>query len=163
MAAEDFPFAQCRGNPHAPGTAGGEASRGSRATRHQEISAPAFEAGLIGRTRRAGLIPPWPQRRNSCFLKRAMDMPLQTHDSNFIDSRRLIAGLKNALDMNYARVLDSARQQWERNFAGKDPSDACVSVRITSGQGQKSSLACGGILRKSGHSFLNGNGRRLLA
>ena len=97
------------------------------------------------------------------FLNRAMDTPLKTHDSNFIDSRRLIAGLKHALDLNYARVLDSARQQWERNFAGKDPSDACVSVRITSGEGQKSSLACGGILRKSGHSFLNGNGRHLLA
>ena len=97
------------------------------------------------------------------FLNRAMDTPLKTHDSNFIDSRRLIAGLKHALDLNYARVLDSARQQWERNFAGKDPSDACVSVRITSGEGQKSSLACGGILRKPGHSFLNGNGRHLLA
>jgi len=92
-----------------------------------------------------------------------MDMPLQIHDSNFIDSRRLIAGLKHVLDLNYVRVLDSARQQWERNFAGKDPSDACVSVRITSGEGQKSSLACGGILRKPGHSFLNGNGRHLLA
>jgi len=97
------------------------------------------------------------------FLNRAMDMPLKTHDSNFIDSHRLIAGLKHALDLNYARVLDSARQQWERNFAGKDPSDACVSVRITSGEGQKSSLACAGILRKSGHSFLNGNRRRSLA
>jgi len=97
------------------------------------------------------------------FLNRAMDMPLQIHDSNFIDSRRLIAGLKHALDLNYARVLDSARQQWERNFAGKDPSDVCVSVRITSGEGQKSSLACAGILRKSGHSFLNGNRRRSLA
>ena len=73
-----------------------------------------------------------------------MDTPLQTHDRNFIDNRRLIAGLKHALDLNYARVLDSARQQWERNFAGKDPSDACVSVRITSGEGQKSSLACAG-------------------
>jgi hypothetical protein len=92
-----------------------------------------------------------------------MDAPLQTRNSNIIDSHRLIAGLKHALDMNYARVLDSARQQWERNFAGKDPSDACVSVRITSGEGEKSSLACGGILRKSGHSFLNGNDRRLLA
>jgi hypothetical protein len=97
------------------------------------------------------------------FLKRAMDAPLQTRNTNIIEGHRLIAGLKHALDMNYARVLDSARQQWERNFAGKDPSDACVSVRITSGEGQKSSLACGGILRKSGHSFLNGNGRGLLA
>ena len=51
-----------------------------------------------------------------------------------IDSRRLITGLRHALDVNYARVLDDARQRWERYFEGNDPSDACVSVRITSGK-----------------------------
>ena len=76
---------------------------------------------------------------------------------NIIDSRRLIAGLKHALDMNYARVLATARAQWERNFEGKDPSDACVSVRITSGK------PMAGILKKPAGSFLHAGARILLA
>lgn len=81
---------------------------------------------------------------------------LQTHDAaeNIIDSRRLITGLKHALDMNYARVLDAARNEWERSFAGKDPSDACVSVRISSGDSEEIALPSGGILKKPSQSFL---------
>ena len=74
-----------------------------------------------------------------------------------IDSHRLIAGLRNALDVNYARVLASAQERWERNFAGKDPSDACVSVRISTGK------PLAGVLRKSSRSLLHPAGRRLLA
>ena len=74
-----------------------------------------------------------------------------------IDSRRLIAGLRHALDMNYARVLATAKTQWEHNFEGKDPSDACVSVRISSGK----QLA--GILKKPAASFLQASARVLLA
>jgi hypothetical protein len=73
-----------------------------------------------------------------------------------IDSHRLITGLRHALDVNYARVLASAQEQWDRNFAGKDPSDACVTVRISSGQ------PLAGILRKSPRSLLHPAGRRLL-
>jgi hypothetical protein len=92
-----------------------------------------------------------------------MDRQLQTHDRSFVDSRRLIAGLRHALDMNYARALDAARREWERSFAGKDPSDACVSVRITSGESKKSALPCGGFLQRPAWSPLNGNGRGSLA
>ena len=74
-----------------------------------------------------------------------------------IDSHRLISGLKHALDISYERVLATARSQWERNFEGNDPSDACVSVRITSGK------PSAGILRKPAYSVLHGNGRHLLA
>ena len=83
----------------------------------------------------------------------------QTHilPENIIDSRRLIAGLKHALDMNYARVLATARTQWERNFEGKDPSDACVSVRISSGK------PMAGILKKPASSLLHAGARILLA
>jgi hypothetical protein len=42
-----------------------------------------------------------------------------------------IEGLKWAIDNSYRRLLDAARHEWERRFAGKDPRDACVSVRIT--------------------------------
>jgi hypothetical protein len=73
-----------------------------------------------------------------------------------IDSHRLIAGLRHALDVNYARVLATAQERWERNF-GSDPSDACVSVRISSGK------PLAGVLRKSPSSLLQPAGRRLLA
>ena len=89
-----------------------------------------------------------------------MNTDLQTQDA---DNRRLINGLRQALDMNYARLLETAKQQWERNFAGKDPSDACVSVRVTPGDSERLSLPCAGILRKRGRSLRNESGRPSLA
>jgi hypothetical protein len=82
---------------------------------------------------------------------------------DYTDNRRLIDGLRKAIDMNYSRLLGTATQQWERNFAGKDPSDACVSVRVSAGNSQRLSLPCAGILRKRGKSLLNGSGRPALA
>jgi hypothetical protein len=76
---------------------------------------------------------------------------------SIINSHRLIAGLRHALDVNYERVLATAQERWERNYAGKDPSDACVSVRISSGK------PMAGVLRKSRGSLLHPAGRRLLA
>ena len=81
----------------------------------------------------------------------------QAVSDNIIDSHRLIAGLRHALDMNYGRVLATARTQWERNFEGKDPSDACVSVRISSGK------PLAGILKKPASSILQASARALLA
>jgi hypothetical protein len=43
----------------------------------------------------------------------------------------MIEGLQHAIDRNYRRLFEAANHQWEQNFAGKDPSDACVSVRIS--------------------------------
>lgn len=88
-----------------------------------------------------------------------MNTSPQTHvlPDNIIDSRRLITGLRHALDVNYGRVLASARVQWERNFEGKDPSDACVSVRITSGK------PTAGIIKKPARSFLHAGARVSLA
>src|SRR5712691_1099611 len=48
----------------------------------------------------------------------------------------MIEGLRHALDRNYRRLLKTARADWERLFAGKDPSDACVSVRVTVGDSE---------------------------
>jgi hypothetical protein len=39
-------------------------------------------------------------------------------------------GLERALDKTYSRLRERARAAWERHHAGKDPTDACVSVRI---------------------------------
>ena len=43
----------------------------------------------------------------------------------------LISAFGNALDRNYSKAVRAAQKHWERCFAGKDPSDACVSVRIS--------------------------------
>lgn len=44
----------------------------------------------------------------------------------------LIEGFQRALDGSHRRLLDVAKADWERLFSGKEPSDACVSVRIHS-------------------------------
>ena len=80
----------------------------------------------------------------------------QILSDNFIDSRRLITGLRHALDVSYARVLNAAADRWERLFEGNDPSDACVSVRISSGN------PSAGVIRKPAQSLLYG-ARRLSA
>ena len=74
---------------------------------------------------------------------------------SIIDNRRLISGLRNALDVNYTRVLESARNQWERHFADGDPSDACVSVRISSGK------PTAAVIRKPKATLLYGTRRSL--
>ena len=38
--------------------------------------------------------------------------------------------LPRAVDNNSRRLIEHARSEWERRFLDKDPSDACVSVRI---------------------------------
>jgi hypothetical protein len=81
----------------------------------------------------------------------------QPLSDNFIDSRRLITGLKHALDVSYERVLENAKERWERHFEEYDPSNACVSVRITSGK------PTAAVIRKPSVSLLYGARRRLLA
>jgi len=89
-----------------------------------------------------------------------MYIDLQRHDA---DNRRLIDALRQALDSNYSRLREAAKEQWERDFTGKDPSDACVSVRITSSDSERPSLPCAGILRRRRKTLLNGSGRPSLA
>jgi hypothetical protein len=38
---------------------------------------------------------------------------------------------------NYGRLITAARKEWERTFAGSDPSDACVTVRISAGDSRE--------------------------
>jgi hypothetical protein len=42
----------------------------------------------------------------------------------------ILAGLRHALDFRYRRLCEVARADWERLFPGKDPADACVSVKV---------------------------------
>lgn len=76
---------------------------------------------------------------------------------SFIDSRRLVAGLRQALDVSYTRVLANAKSHWERDFESNDPSNACVSVRIRSGK------PSAGVIKKPALSLLHGTRRALPA
>jgi hypothetical protein len=42
----------------------------------------------------------------------------------------VVAGLRHVLDLQYRRLCEAARSDWERLFGSKDPADACVSVRV---------------------------------
>jgi hypothetical protein len=43
------------------------------------------------------------------------------------------AGLRHALDVRYRQICRAARADWER-LIGRDPSDACVTVRVQTNQ-----------------------------
>ena len=43
----------------------------------------------------------------------------------------VVAGLRHALDLQYRRLCEAARSDWERLFGSKDPADACVTVRVS--------------------------------
>jgi len=43
---------------------------------------------------------------------------------------REVEGLQRALDKSYAQLRERAQAEWQRRCAGRDPSDACVCVRI---------------------------------
>jgi hypothetical protein len=47
---------------------------------------------------------------------------------------KIAMGMFRAAKRNYARLFEAAQEEWERCYAGPDPSDACVSVRITAGK-----------------------------
>lgn len=49
-----------------------------------------------------------------------------------VTNEQLMDYLRVALDQKYGQFVSRARHYWERHFAGKDPSDACVSVCISS-------------------------------
>ena len=92
-----------------------------------------------------------------------MDTGFHTHNlGKKMPNRDAIDNLRRALDLGYARMRERARSEWERNVAGKDPSDACVSIRITTGDSRGRSLPTAGVLRRR-PSLLAGGGRPLLA
>ena len=44
--------------------------------------------------------------------------------------RQLVANLQQTLARNHQKILAAALSDWERKYAGRDPSDACASVHI---------------------------------
>lgn len=68
-----------------------------------------------------------------------------------LTDRQLANGLRKALHHNYGRVCGAAKEEFERRFAGKDPSDACVSVRISTGGPRSLARGVSGALRLRGY------------
>ena len=58
-----------------------------------------------------------------------------------ISSSQLADGLRRNLQNKYGNILGRAGKHWDRKFAGKEPSDACVRVRI-SGKSSASERFC---------------------
>jgi hypothetical protein len=44
---------------------------------------------------------------------------------------QLAQAMLRAVQRNYGRLIAEARKEWERRFADSDPSDACVTVRVS--------------------------------
>lgn len=57
-------------------------------------------------------------------------LPSSDLKANHVASKRA-EGMLRAVNRNYGRLLKTAENDWERKFGGLDPSDICVSVRIT--------------------------------
>jgi len=49
---------------------------------------------------------------------------------NEIIKHQITASLPDAVDRKFREIFGAAKTYWERNCAGNDPSDACVSVRV---------------------------------
>ena len=61
-----------------------------------------------------------------------MNVPLEEYaaaDKN-VPMRELVANLQQTLARNHQKILAAALSDWEQKYSGRDPSDACVSVRI---------------------------------
>ena len=96
-------------------------------------------------------------RREFC-LTTPMNIPLTSTDVTDIriTDRELINGLQQTLQSNYGRLLEAAEKEWASKFAGKDPSDACATVRITTETPVPRQLACAGVLKKPKTRSLSG-------
>ncbi|HWM26332.1 MAG TPA: hypothetical protein VNP98_16065 [Chthoniobacterales bacterium] len=80
-----------------------------------------------------------------------MSTCLPNHDvGDDITNDSLVHRMRQSVKINYPRLFETAQKHWERQFAGKDPSDACVSVRVTSSDSPKRSVPCAGVRRRRG-------------
>ncbi len=67
------------------------------------------------------------RRRGSCFFCGTMKNDLVLSDRL---ARQRTQEMLRVLRQKQNEILTRARQTWERRFAGREPSDACVRVRI---------------------------------
>jgi hypothetical protein len=73
----------------------------------------------------------------------------------------MLEGLERALDRTYGRLLKTAQRRWESTFAGKNPSDARVTVRIKATRPEKRCVPGAGFL-KAGKVTLKDRAKRAL-
>ena len=78
------------------------------------------------------------------------------HDDRDIQDQmikyEMIEGLQHAIENSYRRLRETARREWESRFTGKDPSDACVSIRVSTAGIQPPVLPCAGFLSRGQRS-----------
>ncbi|MGZ5537344.1 MAG: hypothetical protein ACXWG0_02330 [Chthoniobacterales bacterium] len=60
-----------------------------------------------------------------------MKNALQPRTFNRINDSELTGSLQEILDRKYSDFVSAARKHWEKNCSRHDPSDSCVSVRIS--------------------------------
>jgi hypothetical protein len=109
----------------------------------------AFGAICFLATRYGQRVPPLPIGAKAAAWCSTMNS--KSHDSaiQFAPGNvELIAAFQRVLDNHYHRLIEAARADWERLFDGKDPSDACVTVRIHADSDKKSAVRSAGFLPK---------------
>ena len=68
-----------------------------------------------------------PGARYLLFFPGVKTLGLIVTDLTLIETNE---GLQTALDRKLLLVREAARRQWDKRFAGADPSDACVRIRV---------------------------------
>ncbi|MFL6584982.1 MAG: hypothetical protein ACJ8KU_10760 [Chthoniobacterales bacterium] len=67
--------------------------------------------------------------------------------SENVTTGTMLCELETALDRNYQKIRESARTRWQAIHGNVgDPSDACVSVRITSRATERATRGAGLLL-----------------
>ena len=82
-----------------------------------------------------------------------------------ISHRRTIESLHKALDQLYHNLVEAAKADWEQLFADSDPSDTCVTVRISKEHvaDELAGIARAGALPVKRAKSINGKIRRRVA
>ena len=58
------------------------------------------------------------------------------HNPNGECSQQFAYSLLRVIEKKYGALISTARKNWERKFAGRDPADLCVTVRISADESQ---------------------------
>jgi hypothetical protein len=80
-----------------------------------------------------------------------------------IGQSRTIESLHKALDQTYRHLLETAKTDWQRLFAGSDPGDDSVSVRISKEQiaEELAGTPTAALLHRQKKSLKHGGRRRV--
>ena len=75
-----------------------------------------------------------------------------------VPMRELVATLQETMARNHQKILAAALNDWERKYAGRDPSDACASVHVAAApkRARKTTPSFQKLVRRA----RNGSGRK---